>query len=252
MGKRKRLEKGGAEKTVESKTSPLKAAFGFGVVLLITYLAYHLTMSSPDVAPGKEVKGSYTLFNGLESTHEPGKVKMVLFFDFYCTHCYEFDSDLVPELKREYEDKLEIELVAYPLREESLVPIHAYESAKGYSASTGERMREELFNAFYVDGRNIGDRETECRRHEEVHRFGGDRLHGGHDLLAGFDSRRVEAVGAGVRECLEPADGLVEVGPAADKALGARGEDHITARFVDCGAGSADAREREIEVIERL
>lgn len=157
MGKRKRLKKQVVEEKPESKTSAFKVVFGFAFVLLIAYLAYYMTTARPASPSAREIEGSYTFLSNLKSTHEGGKVKMEIFFDFYCSHCYEFDSNIVPGLKREYGDKLEIEHVAYPLRSESLVPIQAYELAKDYDASSGEKMREAIFKATYVDNRNIGD-----------------------------------------------------------------------------------------------
>jgi len=157
MGKRKRLKKETIEEVPESKAGALKTVFGFGVVLLIAYLTYYLTVSAPGASAPKEIEGSYTLFSEVGSTHENGKVRMVVFFDFYCPHCYEFDSNTIPQLKQKYGDKLEVEYVAYPLRSESLVPIQAYELAREYDASTGERMRGAIFEAVYVDGANLGD-----------------------------------------------------------------------------------------------
>ena len=82
--------------------------------------------------------------------------------------------------------------------------------------------------------------------------FGATALHGRLDLLARLDAGRVEAIGAGVGESLQPADCLVEIGPAPDEAFGARGEHHVAAGFVDCRARRLDAGEREIEIVERI
>src|SRR5665811_360823 len=80
----------------------------------------------------------------------------------------------------------------------------------------------------------------------------GCRLDGRRDLLAGLDAGRVEAIGAGVSKGLQPADSLVQVGPAAGKALGAGGEHDVAAGLVDRRARGLHAGEREIESVERL
>ena len=95
-------------------------------------------------------------------------------------------------------------------------------------------------------------REAARARHQEIDRLGRDRLHHRHDLLARLDAGRIEAVGAGIGKGLEPADGLVKIGPAAHEAFGARREHDVAAGLVDCGARGAHARERKVEIIERI
>ena len=87
---------------------------------------------------------------------------------------------------------------------------------------------------------------------EEVDRLGRDRLDGRLDLIARPDAGRVETVGAGVREGLEPSDGLVEIGPPVQEAFGARREHHVAAGLVDRRARGLHARKREVEVVERI
>ena len=61
----------------------------------------------------------------------------------------------------------------------------------------------------------IFDGKAERAAVEKIDRLRRHRLHGRLDLLAGLDAGRVEAIGAGIGECLQAADGLVEVRPVA-------------------------------------
>ncbi len=91
-----------------------------------------------------------------KSTHEKGKVKMVVFFDFFCPHCHEFDTVVVPLLQREYGKKLQVTYIGFPiLYEDSIIPLEAYELAK--EEGKGDEMKNAIFDAIYYqrkDGAN--------------------------------------------------------------------------------------------------
>ena len=99
---------------------------------------------------------AYNVIPDKKSTHEKGKVKMIVFFDFFCPHCHQFDSVVVSLLQREYGDKLKITSVGYPIiYEDSVIPVEAYELAK--AAGKGEEMKMAIFDAIYYqrkDGAN--------------------------------------------------------------------------------------------------
>lgn len=99
---------------------------------------------------------AYNVIPDKKSTHEKGKVKMIVFFDFFCPHCHQFDSVVVPLLQREYGDKLKITSLGYPIiYEDSVIPVEAYELAK--AAGKGEEMKMAIFDAIYYqrkDGAN--------------------------------------------------------------------------------------------------
>src|SRR5262249_11168036 len=86
----------------------------------------------------------------------------------------------------------------------------------------------------------------------EIDRLRRDGLDGCRDLFAGLDAWRIKTISPGIGECLQSADGLVEIGSVPDETFGARGEDNTTARLVDRIARCANALDRQIEVIERL
>jgi len=100
---------------------------------------------------GLQLEGAGETYNVIpdkKSTHEKGKVKMIIFFDFFCPHCHQFDSVVVPLLKREYGDKLQITSMGYPIiYEDSVIPVEAYELAK--AGGKGEEMKTAIFDAIY-------------------------------------------------------------------------------------------------------
>lgn len=99
----------------------------------------------------------YVVAPDKRSTHESGKVKMTIFFDFFCPHCHEFDTVVVSLLQREYGRRLEVTYKGLPIiYEDSIIPLEAYEIAK--EEGKGEEMKEAIFDAIYYqrkDGANI-------------------------------------------------------------------------------------------------
>lgn len=92
----------------------------------------------------------YEVVPGKKSTHEAGKVKMIVFFDFFCPHCHKFDTVVLPLLKREFGDKLEVEAIGFPIiYADSTVPLEAYELAK--DMGKGEEMKRAIFDAIYYE-----------------------------------------------------------------------------------------------------
>lgn len=98
----------------------------------------------------------YVVVPNKKNTHERGKVKMVVFFDFFCPHCHQFDTVVVPLLQREYGKRLQVTYAGFPiLYEDSVIPLEAYELAKG--EGKGEEMKNAIFDAIYYqrkDGAN--------------------------------------------------------------------------------------------------
>ncbi len=130
---------------------------------LILVMIFAMKFESPAVfaadTKGLQSAGAGEAYNVIpdkKSTHEKGKVKMIVFFDFFCPHCHQFDSVVVPLLQREYGDKLKITSVGYPIiYEDSVIPVEAYELAK--AAGKGEEMKMAIFDAIYYqrkDGAN--------------------------------------------------------------------------------------------------
>lgn len=128
----------------------------FTLVLIFIFVS---TMVFATENKGIQLEGaaeSYNIIPDKMSSHEKGKVRMMIFFDFFCPHCHQFDSVVVPLLQREYGDKLKITSMGYPIiYEDSVIPIEAYELAK--AAGKGEEMKRGIFDAIYYqrkDGAN--------------------------------------------------------------------------------------------------
>jgi thiol:disulfide interchange protein DsbA len=108
--------------------------------------------------PSKTIKGDYILFSDMPSTHVPGKVVLVEFFDFYCSHCYRFHIDRWPVLKDKYGDQIELVDYGYPLRQSSIPPIEAYEIAR--DLGKGEEIKDAMFHAIHEEKKDISNVET--------------------------------------------------------------------------------------------
>ena len=79
------------------------------------------------------------------------------------------------------------------------------------------RHRAADANAAYAERGEIIDGVAERAVIKKVDRFRGDRLDRGFDLFTRLDTGRIEAIGSGINESLQAADGLVEVGAIVDE-----------------------------------
>jgi len=97
-----------------------------------------------------ELKGKYEVLKDEHSTHQPGKVKLVEFADFYCPHCHHFDGEGLPILEKEFGKKLESTMVGFPVIKGKLpTPFDMYEQAK--LMGKGNEMKNVLFRTIHQD-----------------------------------------------------------------------------------------------------
>lgn len=97
-----------------------------------------------------ELKGKYEVLKDEHSTHQPGKVKLVEFADFYCPHCHHFDGEGIPILEKEFGKKLETTMVGFPvIRGKLPTPFDMYEQAK--LMGKGNEMKKVLFRTIHQD-----------------------------------------------------------------------------------------------------
>jgi thiol:disulfide interchange protein DsbA len=122
-----------------------------GFYLLLTARGGEAPSSTVDP---RTVRGVFTYFSEVPSTHQPGRVQMIDFFDFYCPHCYDLYRRL-PTLQEKYRERLEILHVGFPLSERSIRPFEAYYLAQ--EAGKGEAMADALFAAIHEENRPITD-----------------------------------------------------------------------------------------------
>lgn len=97
-----------------------------------------------------ELKGKFEILKDEPSTHQPGKVKVVEFADFYCPHCHHFEETGVPLLLKEFGDKVDITMVGFPVIPGKLpTPFDMYEQAK--MMGKGDHMKAVLFRTIHKD-----------------------------------------------------------------------------------------------------
>ena len=95
-----------------------------------------------------ELKGKFEIVKDEPSTHQPGKVKVVEFADFYCPHCHHFEETGVPLLQKEFGNKVEITMMGFPVIPGKLpTPFDMYEQAK--LMGKGDHMKTVLFRTIH-------------------------------------------------------------------------------------------------------
>lgn len=111
-----------------------------------------LILSAPfnALAAKAELKGKFELLKDETSTHQPGKVKVTEFADFYCPHCHHFEETGLPMLMKEFGNKLEVTMVGFPVMRGKLpTAFDMYEQAK--TMGKGNEMRAVLFRTIHKD-----------------------------------------------------------------------------------------------------
>jgi len=97
-----------------------------------------------------ELKGKFEILADESSTHQPGKVKVVEFADFYCPHCHHFEETGVPLLVKEFGNKVDITMVGFPVIPGKLPTVFdMYEQAK--LMGKGDPMKSILFRTIHKD-----------------------------------------------------------------------------------------------------
>ena len=97
-----------------------------------------------------ELKGKFEILKDEPSTHQPGKVKIVEFADFYCPHCHHFEETGVPLLQKEFGNKVEITMMGFPVIPGKLpTPFDMYEQAK--MMGKGDQMKTVLFRTIHKE-----------------------------------------------------------------------------------------------------
>lgn len=124
----------------------------FILVAIVLFVLGPIYYGLFSITPKKEVKAKFRVLEQQPPIHEPGKVKMIIFFDF-TPSCYEFES-VVSSLKSKFGDKLEVNFLGYPSTPRSYLPIEAYELSKIFKKQ--DKMRKEMYMAM-MEGRDLSD-----------------------------------------------------------------------------------------------
>ena len=97
-----------------------------------------------------ELKGKFEILKDETSTHQPGKVRVIEFADFYCPHCHHFEETGVPLLVKEFGNRIEITMVGFPVIHGKLpTPFDMYEQAK--MMGKGDQMKAVLFRTIHKE-----------------------------------------------------------------------------------------------------
>lgn len=119
-------------------------------LVAVAGMIWMLGMPFTGTAAKPELKGKFEILKDEPSTHQPGKVKVVEFADFYCPHCHHFEETGVPLLVKEFGNKVEITMVGFPVIPGKLpTPFDMYEQAK--MMGKGDHMKAVLFRTIHKD-----------------------------------------------------------------------------------------------------
>lgn len=143
------------QKQPEKKTG-IKTVYIISALLIISALAIYVFVSganSPEnpVNPEKLPSGVYTKLNK-PSSYEPGKVKIMEFMKFDCSHCYDLHKNL-PQLLQKYEGKIQITYIPIVFQKQSTKSIEAYNISE--QMGKGQEMQDALFKAKFENGMDV-------------------------------------------------------------------------------------------------
>ena len=127
---------------------------GWLMIALAAGLAGGSAWAKPAAPP--KLDGKYELLNE-PSTHQPGKVKLTEFADFYCPHCHAFEQTLVPFLEKEFSGKVDVDMVGFPVIGGKLpTAFEMYEQAR--IMGKGVEMKKVLFRTIHKDRLHVLDK----------------------------------------------------------------------------------------------
>ena len=102
--------------------------------------------------------GSYVFVRREPDGAVADRVRMEVFEDFLCPSCYHFSTEVIPQLKEKYGERLDLRLIGYPLvHEESRLPARAYVIAQEMGLE--EQMQKELFHAHFEQQLNTANKD---------------------------------------------------------------------------------------------
>jgi predicted DsbA family dithiol-disulfide isomerase len=103
------------------------------------------------------IKGTYHKLQGYEFKYDGKTVEVIEFLSFYCDGCYSFEKS-IPIIKGNFPKKIKWKTVPLYWGKGSPKPGEAYYLAE--EAGKGEQMKAALFNAHFVEKKDIGSMEV--------------------------------------------------------------------------------------------
>ncbi len=130
-------------------------SLGFRLAITVIILTLVGSASTTSAEP-TGLKGKFKILDE-PSTHVRGKVKLTEFADFYCPHCHMFERTVLPTLKDEFGDSLEVTFVGFPVIPGKLpTAFEMYEQAR--MMGKGAEMKRALFRTIHQDDTHLLDR----------------------------------------------------------------------------------------------
>ena len=110
-----------------------------------------------DAGAPPKLDGKFEFLSKEPSVHQPGKVKLTEFADFYCPHCHAFEQALVPFIEKEFSGKVEVNMVGFPVIGGKLpTAFEMYEQAR--VMGKGVEMKKVLFRTIHKDRLQVLDK----------------------------------------------------------------------------------------------
>lgn len=122
-----------------------KSLIFFILMLLISNFSY--AGDKPNIV------GIYVEVPGYEFAFDGKTVEIVEFLSFYCGHCFQFKKE-IPVIKGNFPKKIKWKTIPVYWGKGSPKPGEAYLIAK--EAGKGEQMKKAIFEAIFIDRRDIG------------------------------------------------------------------------------------------------
>jgi len=126
------------------------------MMLVVAMAALGAGVGSAAPATPAALKGKFEELKE-PSSHQPGKVKITEFADFYCPHCHLFEQAGLPIIEKEFGDKIQVTMVGFPVIPGKLpTAFEMYEQAK--AMGKGPEMKKVLFRTIHKDKLHVLDR----------------------------------------------------------------------------------------------
>ena len=120
--------------------------------LVLTFLVAALSPLGVDAETS--IKGVYAQLPGHQFKFDGKAVEVIEFLSFYCDGCYSFEK-AIPAIKGNFPKKIKWKIIPIYWGKGSPKPGEAYFLAE--ETGKGEKMKEALFRAHFVERKDIGD-----------------------------------------------------------------------------------------------
>lgn len=120
--------------------------------LVLTFLVAALSPLGVDAETS--IKGVYAQLPGHQFKFDGKAVEVIEFLSFYCDGCYSFEK-AIPAIKGNFPKKIKWKTIPIYWGKGSPKPGEAYFLAE--ETGKGEKMKEALFRAHFIERKDIGD-----------------------------------------------------------------------------------------------